>query len=89
MRAYVQSGTMHIPMNIRDALPTLGAAELANVVLSALWLLLSRVPSTIRVWHRRARQRQDLAHLDARLLRDIGIDARTAYEESRKWFWQI
>lgn len=36
----------------------------------------------------RRRDRQRLAHLDAHLLRDIGLDAREARQECAKPFWQ-
>jgi uncharacterized protein YjiS (DUF1127 family) len=36
----------------------------------------------------RRRDRQRLAHLDAHLLRDIGLDAGEAHQEAAKPFWQ-
>ncbi|NHB77476.1 DUF1127 domain-containing protein [Rhodobacter calidifons] len=36
----------------------------------------------------RRRDRQHLAHLDAHLLRDIGLDAQEARREAAKPFWQ-
>jgi uncharacterized protein YjiS (DUF1127 family) len=34
------------------------------------------------------RSRRQLAELDTRLLRDIGIDRASAYEEARRSVWQ-
>ena len=40
------------------------------------------------LWHRRWKQRLDLAGLDAHLLRDIGVTPRQALREVAKPFWQ-
>jgi uncharacterized protein YjiS (DUF1127 family) len=40
-------------------------------------------------WEERARQRHQLAGLDDRMLRDIGIDRLTAQSESLKPFWRL
>lgn len=40
------------------------------------------------VWVTLARSRRDLAGLDDRALRDIGIDRATAAEEAAKPFWR-
>jgi uncharacterized protein YjiS (DUF1127 family) len=42
----------------------------------------------IRHWHERARQRRQLALLEPRLLRDIGIRREDALAEAGKWFWE-
>lgn len=42
----------------------------------------------IRYWHGRARQRRQLALLEPRLLRDIGIRREDALAEAAKWFWE-
>ena len=39
-------------------------------------------------WLRRSRTRLDIADLDDRLLRDIGLTRLDALVESRKHFWQ-
>jgi uncharacterized protein YjiS (DUF1127 family) len=39
-------------------------------------------------WCDRSAQRINLARLDDRMLRDIGVSRAEAYRESRKWFWQ-
>lgn len=37
----------------------------------------------------RSRERQVLASLDRRMLRDIGLDPHQAGQEARKWFWEV
>ena len=39
-------------------------------------------------WSRRQRTRRALAQLDDHLLRDVGLDRRTAHIEARRMFWQ-
>ena len=43
---------------------------------------------TLQIWYERSRQRDRLARLDDRLLRDIGIDRGTAMQEASKPFWR-
>jgi uncharacterized protein YjiS (DUF1127 family) len=47
-----------------------------------------RTLTFIAVAMTRRRERQRLAHLDAHLLRDIGMDAQEARLECAKPFWQ-
>jgi len=42
----------------------------------------------ITFWTNRSRQRKQLAHLDARMLADIGITAEQAIIETAKPFWK-
>ncbi len=42
----------------------------------------------IAAWQARARQRRELAQLDARELKDIGISRAQAEAEAAKPFWQ-
>jgi uncharacterized protein YjiS (DUF1127 family) len=42
----------------------------------------------IREWRRRSRGRVDLARLDERMLRDIGITPVEAWREINKPFWR-
>ncbi len=44
--------------------------------------------AVLRTFAARIEQRRALAGLEPRLLRDIGIDADTARDESSKRFWQ-
>jgi uncharacterized protein YjiS (DUF1127 family) len=48
---------------------------------------LSRLWALLLTWERRARQRQELARTDPRLLRDMGIPEDAARQEARKPFW--
>lgn len=43
--------------------------------------------AVLRTWMRRANTRRDLMDLDARLLKDIGIDPGHAEKEAVKPFW--
>ena len=47
-----------------------------------------RLPDQVLMGLERARQRRQLARLDARMLRDIGVSRSAAFGETRKWFWQ-
>jgi len=49
---------------------------------------LGALVATLREWHRRRAQRRELAGLDARTLRDIGLDPGAVDYELGKWFWQ-
>ena len=50
--------------------------------------LLLRTPGMLNLWYERSRQRRQLAGLDDRLLRDIGIDRATVETEISKPFWR-
>ena len=50
--------------------------------------LIAPVLRTLRTWHDRAEQRRQLAGMDGHLLRDIGLDRRTAEAEIAKPFWR-
>jgi uncharacterized protein YjiS (DUF1127 family) len=54
----------------------------------SLGRLLLQTPELLNLWYERARQRRNLARLDDRLLRDIGIDRATALGEISKPFWR-
>lgn len=49
---------------------------------------LLKAVSLLQLWTERAAQRRQLAELDARMLKDIGIGRADAERESGKWFWQ-
>ncbi|MDH3230844.1 MAG: DUF1127 domain-containing protein [Alphaproteobacteria bacterium] len=51
--------------------------------------LLLQAGGLISLWYERSRQRRQLARLDDRLLRDIGVDRASAMEEVSKPFWRI
>lgn len=46
------------------------------------------LPAILLTWLQRARQRQQLAHLEEWQLRDIGICRAVADLEARKPFWE-
>jgi uncharacterized protein YjiS (DUF1127 family) len=77
-----ESSTMTSPipgLRLRMAsAPSLPLRAVARVALERLF-----------VWLTLARSRRDLAQLDDRALRDIGIDRATAIEESSKPFWRL
>lgn len=50
---------------------------------------LGRLAERIALADAVARERQTLAGLDDRLLRDIGVDRATAIEESRRDYWDL
>ncbi len=50
--------------------------------------LFARLLTSLSTAMTRTRERQRLAHLDAHLLRDIGLDAQQARRECAKPFWQ-
>ncbi|WP_171207515.1 MULTISPECIES: DUF1127 domain-containing protein [unclassified Ruegeria] len=43
--------------------------------------------ATVTKWEQRRRSRVNLGKLDDRLLRDVGLTRRQAYEQSRRYFW--
>jgi len=47
-----------------------------------------RVNATIGQWHRRIRDRRELARLDDRMLKDIGVTRATAVTLASKPFWK-
>jgi uncharacterized protein YjiS (DUF1127 family) len=50
--------------------------------------LLARLRRLLRLWRRRIRDREALARLDERELRDIGMTRAALYDELRKPFWR-
>ena len=86
---------------VRDnCIDTLSGAPLSSTVIMSLtwrgWLAngkglfareVMRAATQVNSWTRRARQRRELAALDARLLNDIGITPDQVQDEVRKPFW--
>jgi uncharacterized protein YjiS (DUF1127 family) len=60
----------------------------ATPLLSPAWRATAGTLALLRGWYRRARSRHELAQLDARLLRDIGLDPAQALHEASKPFWR-
>jgi len=50
--------------------------------------ILARVPGTLALWRKRARERAELATLSARDARDLGIDPGVVNYEASKPFWR-
>jgi uncharacterized protein YjiS (DUF1127 family) len=50
--------------------------------------VLSGVPAALREWRRRRNSRRELARLDERMLRDIGLTRVEAHHEINKPFWR-
>jgi uncharacterized protein YjiS (DUF1127 family) len=48
---------------------------------------LGGVVDLLTVWRRRAASRRQLLAMDDRMLRDIGLDRLSAWDEARKPFW--
>jgi uncharacterized protein YjiS (DUF1127 family) len=44
--------------------------------------------ATLRTWHRRARERDQLARLDGRMLKDIGVSEADRFVLVNKPFWR-
>ena len=49
---------------------------------------LSRISATLHEWLRRRRDRAELATLDERMLRDIGVSRTEVLHELNKPFWR-
>jgi uncharacterized protein YjiS (DUF1127 family) len=52
---------------------------------AAFW---PRLTATLKLWRRRIVEREQLARLDERELRDIGVSAATVAAELDKPFWR-
>jgi len=68
------------------------AAAIANRPVEApraRWrLILDSIVATLRDWRRRSAERNELARLDTRTLRDIGVDPGVVEYEIRQPFWR-
>ena len=51
--------------------------------------VLNLVHDTLQQWRRRRRERAELARLDDRMLRDIGITRGDVWQEINKPFWRV
>ena len=50
--------------------------------------IVGQAVALLREWRRRARSRQELARLDDRMLRDIGVTRVDTWQEINKPFWR-
>jgi uncharacterized protein YjiS (DUF1127 family) len=70
----------------------LEASSRQNAGATAGWRLskaaLSQVAAILRQWRQRSRERAQLALLDERMLRDIGISRGDVLREINKPFWR-
>ena len=51
-------------------------------------LILGSIVATLHEWRRRRVARRELASLDERMLRDVGLDPGTVYYEASQSFWR-
>ena len=51
-------------------------------------LILGSIVAMLREWRRRSVNRSELARLDERTLRDIGVDPSMVDYEMYQWFWR-
>jgi uncharacterized protein YjiS (DUF1127 family) len=50
--------------------------------------VLPQLSATVKLWRQRIREREQLAHLDARELHDLGLSRGDIIDELRKPFWR-
>jgi len=68
--------------------PTLSTASAPKVRVAGNGIVVRLLVSWFFNMRAKQRSRQQLGELDARLLRDIGIDRMAASEEARRSVWQ-
>ncbi|HUN42191.1 MAG TPA: DUF1127 domain-containing protein [Acetobacteraceae bacterium] len=51
--------------------------------------LFSRIGRTLRVWRRRMREREEMARLSDRELRDMRASHADVWRETNQWFWRV
>ena len=68
----------------RDAPPRLRRRAVRRPLRKAL----DRIGATLRAWRQRGRERAELARLDDRMLRDIGVPRCDVWREINKPFWR-
>lgn len=81
MNTYLASDSISEPRASQSARGFIG-------FLRALDSALSTALNTLSIWDRRHRDRQHLASLDHRMLRDIGITSADVEHEASKPFWR-
>ncbi|CAN7625250.1 DUF1127 domain-containing protein [Bradyrhizobium sp. LjRoot220] len=69
--------------------PTAAAPAHPAVTPRPTWsLMLGSIVATLRVWHHRRVARRELASLDERMIRDIGLDPAAVDYEVSQSFWR-
>jgi|SRR5450755_786194 uncharacterized protein YjiS (DUF1127 family) len=85
------------PVAVQIAAPTASAGHQPVAIVPnctvevpvARWRVISgAIVASLREWRRRSVARRELAHLDERILRDIGIDPGTVNYEMQQSFWR-
>jgi len=66
----------------------LGGLSIATGIGSEIRARLGRLIERLLFWAERAAQRRQLAQLEDRMLKDVGLNRADAFRESGKWFWQ-
>ena len=67
---------------------TLPAAVRVSLLHQLLRAAVGRLAGTLQLWRRRSRERAQLATLDDRMLRDIGVSRADIWDEIHKPFWR-
>lgn len=68
--------------------PAAAVAAPAVVTPRESWSLVGSIVATLRVWRSRSAARRELASLDERMIRDIGLDRGTVDYEASQSFWR-
>jgi uncharacterized protein YjiS (DUF1127 family) len=55
----------------------------------SLSLFVDVIVATLREWRRRSAERRELARLDERIIRDVGLDPSSVYYEASQSFWRV
>jgi uncharacterized protein YjiS (DUF1127 family) len=75
-------------INLQPCHDSVGAPDHRRAALDALSEATGWVFATLREWRRRSRDRAQLARLDDRMLRDIGLTHADAEFLANKPFWK-
>ncbi len=67
---------------------TIETAFTTSISNSGLFATLARFAGTLNRWLERNSQRRQLAELDERMLKDIGLNRSDAWQEIHKPFWR-
>jgi uncharacterized protein YjiS (DUF1127 family) len=86
IRDCIQAWSKPMRRKVKDAAPAVATG--GGGPLGAIWLVLTAVAATLRKWHQHSAARRELAELDSRILRDIGMDPGARDHELRQPFWQ-
>jgi len=79
-RTTARTSATHTPAAAISSLPQVAPRASRGLILDFV--------ATLLEWQYRRVARRELASLDERMLRDIGLDAGTVDYEVRQWFWR-